>query len=424
MANPEIIPRPEHTLSRKSVSQNALKVLYRLKEAGAQAFLVGGSVRDILLEIHPKDFDIATDFHPEQVKLLFRNCLLIGRRFRLAHIRFGKEIIEVATFRGSSDTPVSHSEHGMILHDNVYGSLEEDVERRDFTVNALYYSIENFGIVDFCKGMDDIKHQTIRLIGDPDIRYREDPVRLLRAVRFAAKLHFTIETNSEKPLFQLGALLAHVPPARLFDEFLKLFLKGHAFASFTLLRHYGLLHHLFLQTVECFESNQFKTMLPLLEKVLHDTDERLRTGKKVTPAFLLAAFLWYPLKKTIIEMEHNHHTNKLGLLIEAIQEVFSKQAQQVFISRRFMAVVQEIWLFQNRLESIQKKSSLRLLNHPRFRAAYDFLLLRASAGENVHKQANFWTHIQTLNEEDREAFFLTTQPVKKRLAANKQKKKA
>lgn len=424
MANPEIIPRAQHTLSRKSVSQNALKVLYRLKEAGAQAYLVGGSVRDILLEIHPKDFDIATNFHPEQVKSLFRNCLLIGRRFRLAHIRFGKEIIEVATFRGGSDTEVSQSEHGMILRDNVYGSLEEDIWRRDFTVNALYYSIENFAVVDFCKGMIDIKERVIRLIGDPDIRYREDPVRLLRAVRFAAKLHFKIEPNSELPLFQLGFLLAHIPPARLFDEFLKLFLKGHALASFALLRHYGLLHYLFLQTVECFESNQFKTMLPLLERVLHDTDERLRTGKKVTPAFLLAAFLWYPLKKTVIELEHNHHTGKLGLLIEAIQEVFSKQARQVSVSKRFMVVVQEIWLLQNRLESIQKKSSLRLLHHPRFRAAYDFLLLRANAGENVRKQAEFWTQIQTLDEEDREAFLLEKLTVKKRLAAHKQKKDA
>ncbi len=400
MTNPEIIPRSGHNISRKLISPNALKVLYRLKEASAEAYLVGGGVRDILLGEYPKDFDIVTNLQPEKVKGLFHNCRLIGRRFRLAHIHFGREIIEVATFRGTlKDSISNHSEHGMILHDNVYGTLEEDIWRRDFTVNALYYNIADFSVVDFCQGMQDVKRKTLRLIGDPNVRYREDPVRLLRAVRFAAKLKFNMAQETEAPLFELGYLLEHVPPARLFDEFLKLFLKGHALASFALLQNYGLFHYIFPQTVVCLEQDNFKMMLPLLEQALHNTDERLAVGKKVTPAFLLAAFLWYPLQKTIRELQHDHHTNQVEILMTAIHQVLSKQAQRTSIPRRFTTGAQEIWLLQSRLENIQKKHVLRIMNHPRFRAAYDFLLLRAQAGENVEKQASWWTDVQTLDGE-------------------------
>lgn len=405
MTNPEIILRSEHAISRKSISQNALKVLYRLKDAGAEAYLVGGGVRDILLDKHPKDFDIVTNFHPEKVKDLFYNCRLIGRRFRLAHVHFGREIIEVATFRSNlKDADLSHSEHGMILRDNVYGTLEEDIWRRDFTINALYYNIADFSVVDFCQGMQDVNEKTLRLIGEPNIRYREDPLRLLRAVRFAAKLDFKIDPETEMPLFELGHLLQHIPPARLFDEFLKLFFKGHAEASFTLLQHYGLFCHIFPQTVVCLEQGTFKTMLPLLEHALHNTDKRLAEGKKVTPAFLIATFLWHPLQKAITELQHDHHTHPTEIFMAAINHVFNQQTQRIAMPRRFTSVAQEIWLLQSRLENIQKKYVLRLLNHPRFRAAYDFLLLRAESGEDVEKQANWWTHIQTLDDEEKIQF--------------------
>lgn len=403
MIKPEIIPRSQHTVSRKLISPYALKVLYRLKDAGAQAYLVGGGVRDTLLEKHPKDFDIATNFQPSKIKSLFRNCRLIGRRFRLAHVHFGREIIEVATFRSAlkEDTVSKHSEHGMILCDNVYGTLEEDVWRRDFTVNALYYNIADLSVVDFCKGMQDIEQRTLRLIGDPNVRYREDPVRLLRAVRFAAKLEFKIEPATETPLFELGYLLEHVPQARLFDEFLKLFFKGHAVASFRLLQKYGLFHYLFPQTDVCLQQSTFKSMLPMLEQALRNTDERLAIGKTVTPAFLLAVFLWYPLQKALRELQHDHHTTSLEAFMTAVHQVIGKQVQRMVIPRRFTVGAQEIWLLQSRLENIEKKHALRLLNHPRFRAAYDFLLLRAEAGEDVEKQANWWTHVQTAEGESK-----------------------
>jgi poly(A) polymerase len=409
MMNPKIIPRSEHSITRKLMSPNALKVLYRLKEAGAQAYLVGGGVRDILLGQHPKDFDIATNLPPEGVKELFRNCRLIGRRFRLAHVHFGREIIEVATFRGDirgniKEEGATQSEHGMILCDNAYGTLEEDIWRRDFTVNALYYNIADFSVVDFCDGMGDMQGQVIRLIGDPNIRYREDPVRLLRAVRFAAKLHFSISPESETPLFNLGYLLEHVPAARLFEEFLKLFFKGHALPSFALLQNYGLFHYLFPQTAQCLEQENCKTMLLFLEQALHNTDERLATGKKVTPAFLLAVFLWHPLQKTILELKTDHHTNATEIFMASIGHILSKQNQSIVLPRRFTTMMQEIWLLQGRLENIQKKYVLRLLEHPRFRAAYDFLLLRSQTGENVKKQADWWTHIQTLNETEKMDF--------------------
>lgn len=401
MINPEIIPRSQHIVSRKLINPHALKVLYRLREAGAEAYLVGGGVRDILLGKHPKDFDIATNFRPNKIKTLFHNCRLIGRRFRLAHIHFGAEIIEVATFRSDLKTSTaSHSEHGMILCDNVYGTLPEDIWRRDFTVNALYYNIADFSVVDFCKGMQDVEQRIIRLIGEPAVRYREDPVRLLRAVRFAGKLQFNIEPATEAPLFELGYLLLHVPPARLFDEFLKLFFKGHSFASFTLLQHYKLFHYLFPQTVICLEQNTFKFMRPFLEQALHNTDERLASAKKVSPAFLFAVFLWYPLQKTVNELQHESHINQTEVLMVAMNQVISKQIQRMAIPRRLTVGMQEIWLLQRRLENIHKKHVLRLLHHPRFRAAYDFLLLRAQAGEDVEKQAIWWTEVQALEGEE------------------------
>jgi poly(A) polymerase len=409
MTNPKIIPRAEHAITRKLMSPNALKVLYRLKEAGAQAYLVGGGVRDILLGRHPKDFDVATNLPPEKIKALFRNCRLIGRRFRLAHVHFGKEIIEVSTFRANIKGETAHqSEHGMILHDNVYGTLEEDIWRRDFTVNALYYNIADFSVVDFCGGMEDVQQQIIRLIGEPEVRYREDPVRLLRAVRFAAKLHFEIAPETQAPLFHLGYLLEHVPPARLFEEFLKLFLKGHSMASFTLLQQYGLLRYLFPQTVQCLEQGHFKVMLSFLTLALNNTDKRLTEGKKVTPAFLLAVFLWHPLQKTLLEVQGDHHTNAHEIFMTSISHVLSTQNRTVVIPRRFTAVMQEIWMLQGRLETIQKKHALRLLEHPKFRAAYDFLLLRAQIDSTLKKQADWWTQIQTLDEAGKIAFLSKT----------------
>lgn len=252
---PVVVPRAEHGISRANISDNALKVLYRLKQENYQAHLVGGGVRDLLLGHEPKDFDVATDATPEQVRQVFRNCRLIGRRFRLAHVHFGREIIEVATFRGSGDMDDEalerHTENGRILHDNIYGTIAEDALRRDFTVNALYYDISNFALIDYADGLSDLRAGRLRLIGDPERRYREDPVRMLRAVRFACKLGFSIEPLTEAPLFRLAALLAEIAPARLFDEMLKLFHSGYALDVFEKLRHYGLFGQLFPATEDC-----------------------------------------------------------------------------------------------------------------------------------------------------------------------------
>ncbi len=296
---PTIIPRAEHSVSRDNIDDTALRVLYRLHKAGYRAMLVGGGVRDLLLGHAPKDFDIATDAHPEQVKKLFSNSRLIGRRFRLAHVFFGREIIEVATFRasqldetqGDEDVDREHDTSGRILRDNVYGQLDDDVWRRDFTVNALYYDIANFSIVDYTDAMNDVKNKVMRLIGDPRTRYREDPVRMLRAIRFAAKLDFTIHPDSEQPIYELGHLLADIPPARLYEEVLKLFHSGKGVITLQLLRKYDLLQYLFKAADETLKQSN-ETFEAFIHLALESTDKRINQGKPVTPAFLFAAMLW------------------------------------------------------------------------------------------------------------------------------------
>src|SRR3954471_7495116 len=300
---PLVVARDQHPISRANISSNALKVLYRLKEAGFQAFLVGGAVRDLLLGLHPKDFDIATNAHPEQVKQLFRNCRLIGRRFHLAHVRFGYEIIEVATFR-AAHTPIDEDnsvdeaghrvldERGRILRDNLYGTIEEDVWRRDFTANALYYNIEDFSVWDYVGGVEDARQRILRMIGDPETRYREDPVRMLRAVRFAAKLGFELHADTAAPISKLAWMLDGVPPALLFDEINKLFLSGSAVRAFDLLNHYGMLEHLFPDVADALREEPENSAAQLLRAGLSGTDERVRADKSVTPTFLFAVLLW------------------------------------------------------------------------------------------------------------------------------------
>ena len=302
-----IIERDQHPVSRKNISPNALKVLYRLSDNGFAAFLVGGGVRDVLLGKQPKDFDIATDATPEQVRELFRNARIIGRRFKIVHIRYGREIIETTTFRAHHEQvneiqdnvsrrqitamDSAHSTGGMILRDNVYGNIDEDAMRRDFTVNALYYTTDGFRILDFCNGLQDLEARKLRMIGDPEARYREDPVRMLRAIRFAAKLEFTIEEKTEAPIDELAPLLSSISPARLFDETLKLLCNGHARATFTLLCKYRVGEFLLTPTIEALDAAD-EISLRLVELALDNTDDRLAQGKSVTPAFLFAALLW------------------------------------------------------------------------------------------------------------------------------------
>lgn len=378
-------------------------MLYRLKGAGYDAYLVGGGVRDMLLGREPKDFDVATNARPEEVKKLFRNCLLIGRRFRLAHVRFEDEIIEVATFRaqgdGASDGE-ARTETGRILRDNVYGTLEEDAWRRDFTINALYYNIQDFSVVDFAEGMADLQAGVLRLIGQPEQRYREDPVRMLRAVRFAAKLGFRVHPESEAPIFQFAHLLEDIPAARLFDEILKLFLGGCAVQSFELLRHYGLFAYLFPQTEACLAKEREGFPMTLLVRALRNTDSRIAEGKPVTPAFLYAALLWEPLRQAMAEQEA-HGVGEIQALQEAAHAVESQQLARTSLPKRFAVPMREIWVFQSRLTRITGLRPIKLLEHPRFRAAYDFMLLRAEAGEDLGELTQWWTEFQGLDENER-----------------------
>ncbi|MEG1680699.1 MAG: polynucleotide adenylyltransferase PcnB, partial [Stenotrophomonas sp.] len=281
-----VIPRDQHTISRRDISPNALRVLYRLRESGFGAYLVGGAVRDLLVGGRPKDFDVATDATPEQVKQLFRNCRLIGRRFRLAHVVFGREIIEVATFRANSDDGSDRQtdDGGRLLRDNVYGSIEEDAIRRDFTANALYYAIEDFSVRDYTGGFEDVMARRMKLIGDPEQRYREDPVRMLRAVRLAAKLNFEIEAATAEPIPRLASLLGEAAPARLFEEVLKLFLSGHGVASFEGLERYGLLAVLFPESAAALKSNRTGALRRILIEGLRNTDERVANEEPVSPA--------------------------------------------------------------------------------------------------------------------------------------------
>ena len=396
-----IVPRAAHTLSRRDISPGALRVLYRLHESGFRACLVGGAVRDLLLGGHPKDFDVATDATPEQVRALFRNCRLIGRRFRLAHVVFGREIVEVATFRGSSDDGSGdrHLVDGRLVRDNVYGSIEDDAVRRDFTVNALYYDIADFSVRDAVGGMDDLQHRVMRLIGDPEQRYREDPVRMLRAARLAAKLGFTIDPATAEPFDRLGPLLGEAPPARLFDETLKLFLGGHGLASFRELERQGLLRHVFPATARALEGTPDPAVRQLVEQTLASTDARVREDKPVTPAFLFAALLWESTRRAALASIEGG-TDASAAWQHAADRILREQTQRVAIPRRFTQAIEEIWTLQARFAQRTKKRAFRLLEHPRFRAAYDFLVLRAGESPETAELGRWWTEAQQVDRDE------------------------
>ena len=390
-----VIPRDQHTISRKDISPNALRVLYRLRDAGFGAYLVGGAVRDLLVNGHPKDFDVATDATPEQVKQQFRNCRLIGRRFRLAHVVFGREIIEVATFRANIDDGSGdrEMENGMLVRDNVYGSIEDDAIRRDFTCNALYYAIEDFSVRDYTGGFEDVQARLMKLIGEPEQRYREDPVRMLRAVRLAAKLGFQIEEATAEPLPRLANLLAEAAPARLFEEVLKLFLSGHGVASFEGLERYGLLDVMFPESAAALRSNRSGALRRMVIEGLHNTDLRVANDEPVSPSFLFALLLWPAFCRALASLQ------KQGVALEEAQRraadrVTLHQLSTIALPRRFSLPMQEIWLLQGRFSSRQRKRVIRTLTHPRFRAAYDFLVLRQVASSEHEADVAFWREAQ------------------------------
>jgi poly(A) polymerase len=404
-----IIPRAEHSISRTAISPNALRVLYRLREAGYEAFLVGGCVRDLLIGITPKDFDIATSALPEEVKRTFRNCRLIGRRFRLAHVHFGQDVVEVATFRASAnadaerdDGEVVLDQSGRILRDNIYGKIGEDVWRRDFTANALYYNIADYSVWDYVGGVGDVESGTLRVIGDPVQRYQEDPVRMLRAVRFAAKLAFRLHPDSEQPLFDIGHLVETVPPARLLDEVEKLLLGGYALETFELLRHYDLFKYLFPLSDAMLDEQGADTFRTLVTHGLANSDARVDEGKPITLVFLLAVLLWGPIRRQAHDLVEQGESPVDALRI-ATQEIADAQQARVALPRRLTQAIGEVLSLQPRFDEPSGRRALRLLDHPRFRAAYDFMLLRAEAGEIPAELAQSWTRLQELDPAQREA---------------------
>ncbi len=390
---PCIIPRSQHSISRSQIDTNALKVLYRLHNEGYQAYLVGGCVRDLLLGQQPKDFDVVTDALPDEIRQVFRNCRLIGRRFRLAHVHFKGQIIEVATFRGSGDgedeSDKVHAPGGMILRDNTYGTLEEDVFRRDVTVNGLYYNIADFSVVDYVGGMRDLEARRLRLIGDPERRYREDPVRMLRVVRIAAKLGFFIDRATMAPIVGMSQSLGEVPRARLFEEVNKLFLHGSSLHTYQLLRRFRLFEHLFPLTAQLIAADDPQPNTFLIQ-VFEDTDRRVEAGQPVIPSFLLAALLWHPVCRRTQELEQRSGLSPNDAFQRAAAKVVQEQSIHMALPRRFVEPLREIWNLQRRLEHHRGRRALRLLSHPRFRAAYDFLALRAQSGEVDPELTNWW----------------------------------
>lgn len=405
---PRVYPRDQHPISRAAISENALKVLYRLRDAGFRSCLVGGGVRDLLLGREPKDFDVATDAHPEDVRRLFRNCRLIGRRFRLAHVTFGREIVEVATFRASfgaedEEGHIELSEDGRILRDNCYGTIEQDAWRRDFTINALYYDIANYAVLDFTNGVLDLHEGVLRLIGDdPEQRLREDPVRMLRAVRFAAKLGLRIAPEVDAALHLHSGLLASVAPARLFDEVLKLFHSGAAVTCLDELERFGLFEVMFPQAATRFEDpDSGPQERAFLVEALKNTDARIRDGLGVHPAFLYAAILWAPVRREA-EARIDAGEEPLAGWQQAMSGVLERQARRVMIPKRYALVVREIWELQQRLPRNQGGRALTLLTHPRFRAAYDFLCLRARVGQADPELCAWWTELQDSDEARRQ----------------------
>lgn len=385
--------RVEHSgkalgIHSEHMSKNAVYVCEKLQRAGFDAYIVGGAVRDALLGVIPKDFDVATNATPEEVRHEFRRAFIIGRRFKLVHVMFGDETIEVSTFRSNRGGEVESDATGRITSDNVYGTQAEDAARRDFTINALYYDPAKDLVVDFMGGLKDVEKRTLRLIGTAETRYREDPVRMLRAVRLAVKLNCSIAKATATPIREHSELIKNVPPARLFDEIQKLLLSGYANATLAELRKHGLAEGLLplLDLIYQQPGGQ-----KFIELALDNTDRRVREDKPVSPAFLFASLLWHEVVKRWAEIEARgeHHVPALML---AMEQVIDEQRETITLPQRFAGITREIWLMQPRFEQRTSKAALRMVEQPRFRAAYDFLLLRAAAGEIEQELADWWTN--------------------------------
>jgi len=419
----QILPQSKHGIRLDQLDDCALKTCETLAQAGYKAYVVGGAVRDLLLAKTPKDFDVATDATPEEVRRLFRRSRIIGRRFQIVHVMCGRVTIEVTTFRANGQKEADEEderptdEHGRLLTDNVFGNMADDAARRDFTINALYYDPLREEVHDYFGGVADCKKRVLRMIGDPETRFREDPVRMLRAARFAAKLDFHIDPDTRRPVATLAPLLANIPRARIFDEALKLLMSGHALRGVHQLRAEGL-HH---------------GMLPLLDTILDDptgerfitaalktTDARIAQDKPASPAFLFGTLLWPQVLQRWRALEASGEKPQPALFL-AMDEVLDAQRGQLAIPRRYDGMIKEIWALQPRFEQRGGQRPYRLLEHPRFRAAYDFLLLRSESGEVDAELGEWWTRFQEVDDDERAAMLLADSAPKPRRKRKRKK---
>ena len=403
-SEPRTVPKAQHGIGREAISQGSRKVCEVLHAQGHQAYVVGGAVRDLLLGLRPKDFDVATDAYPEEVHKLFRRSRLIGKRFKLVHVMFGEETVEVSTFRAR--TPAETDEHGRVLRDNIYGTREDDSIRRDFTINALYYDPASETLLDYHNGLRDLQRKSVRIIGDACARYREDPLRMLRAVRFAAKAGFSIDERTRKPIRELAHLVGNVPPSRVYEEMQKLLLSGHAATGLRELRSEGLHHGLLPLLDVIFEQPMGERFVTL---ALEQTDSRVRSGKSVSPAFLFAALLWHEVLAAW-KIAEQRGLKPIPALFEAMDTVLDIQTDKLAVPRRLTAVMKEIWALQPRFEQRSGRRPFGLLAHERFRAGFDFLVLRSGSGEAPEELAQWWEKFQHSGEAERQAMLMAPQP--------------
>ncbi|HAS02904.1 polynucleotide adenylyltransferase PcnB [Pasteurella multocida] len=432
--NKSIFKASQYGITPRMINRNALGIVEKLHRHGFEAYIVGGCLRDLLLGKHPKDFDVATNALPEQIQTIFqRQCRLVGRRFRLAHIMFGRDVIEVATFRASHnennhESLAKQSKEGMLLRDNVYGTLEQDAERRDFTVNALYYNLQDNTLRDYFHGIEDLKAGKLRLIGDPVKRYQEDPVRMLRSVRFMAKLDMFLEKPSEQPIRELAPLLKNIPPARLFDECLKLLQAGYGVKTYKLLRQYGLFEQLFPSLMPYFTEKGDSLAERMILKALTSTDERVADKLRINPAFLFAAFFWYPLREKVEMLKNEGGLNNHDAYALASSEILDLFCAALAAPRRHTAVIRDIWFLQLQLLKRSGQQPVRTMEHPKFRAAFDLLAMRSEVegGETI-ELATWWHEYQFSNSEQRDHLVkeqqrLHPKPKKKYYRARKRRK--
>lgn len=393
---PRVLTKEEHQIDKSKVSPFAISVCQKLKDAGFKAFIVGGAVRDLLIDHTPKDFDVATDATPEQVKKITRRAIIIGRRFRLVHVTRNAETIEVATFRGLRQDGVEKDRQGRVIDDNVFGEQFEDAARRDFTVNAMYYDPLEEEVYDYHNGLLDIKKKRIRMIGDPELRYREDPVRILRAIRIAAKLGFKIDPKTSQPIRGMQKLLLAVPEPRLFDEIMKMLMSGASVECMRLLDAEGVNVNIPLLR-EFLSAKQD----PFLLKALEKSDARVAHGKPISQSFIFATLFWGLVKKEIEKVKKEEPELTIPRQWQMAIANVADNPLLKGIQRRFFRDMEEIWRLQPRFERRTSSVAFKLIEHPRFRAAYDFLLIRASCGEVTHELADWWTAFEEAPADER-----------------------